>query len=755
MNSYYNSKDEIREMYKRGRDLTKVNRIPPIDTSVTDDPGRPKRVAVYCRVSTDGIGQTVSFEIQKKYYIKYVRSQPNWKLVGLYSDEGISATTTKNRVGLQMLIQDAKIGKIDLIVIKSISRFCRNLEDSIRIINELKALPRPVGIFFETERISTLDPSMDMLTKVFSMIAEGESRKKSEAIIGSLRARYSEGFFLIYDILGYKRTGVNKISIDEEEAATVRLIYEMYLAGYTEYQIAEVLIELGRKKHTHHYIDGKIKEGTIDWNASSVRNIFDNEKRCGDVLAQKTYTYDCIEHIVRKNVREVAQYYGVDQHEAIISREEFYLAQRLRESNKGGWTKGIQVLRTFVSGPLKGFVRVIPGWYGFDESDYVAASLNAYGVTIPQRPLYPDYVTGSIEEIHTAKEKTKEDIEFSHYYAVSEQEFLSEPIITPDEYEQLIEKEPEYLDALIKLKEDLSSRKVIVKPYKGLARAWKFSMKEKKLVTFDRCGISFNSACYEVLNADAVEMYYNPVEETVVVTKCENADINAPEAINWRREIGGHFEMIRCSTPAICAVIFMCMNWDRNNKYTLFGRKKVADGKVVLEFSLGYPIVRVKYMKETPVEQMTVMDRIEIAMEEAKNIGAFYSENEENPEKYADYLTDKVDNKSRAVYFLDESINSETRISLIDYESEKYDPQFIKTLKEKDIIPVEGWDYLDGRIRWFEDGFELYPVTMPSGRTGSYSDEPGESVVQDFGWTMNYVFPTKQEVEESIKRLRV
>ena len=363
MNASYGSKDEIREMFEKGRDLSKVNCIPPKDCSASENMGHPKRVAVYCRVSTDGIGQTVSFEIQKKYYIKYVRSQPNWKLVGLYSDEGISATTTKNRVGLQMMVRDAKAGKIDLIVIKSISRFCRNLEDSIRIINELKALPRPVGIFFETERISTLDPSMDLIIKVLSMVAEEESKKKSEAIIGSLRARYCEGFFLVYAILGYKRTGVNKISIDEAEAVTVRLIYDMYLAGYTENQIAEVLIELGRKKHTHRYLDGRIKEGDADWKASNVRNIFNNEKRCGDVLAQKTYTYDCIEHIVRKNDRKVAQYYGIDQHDAIISREEFYLALRLRESNRGGWTKGIQVLKTYISGRLKGFVRVIPGWY--------------------------------------------------------------------------------------------------------------------------------------------------------------------------------------------------------------------------------------------------------------------------------------------------------------------------------------------------------------------------------------------------------
>ena len=195
MSTGYNSKSDIRDMFEKGKDMSKINCILPKESTDGIDNNGIKRVAVYCRVSTDGIGQTVSFEIQKKYYIKYVRSNPGWKLCGVYSDEGISATTTKNRIGLQMLINDAKAGKIDLIVIKSISRFCRNLEDSIRIINELKALPKPVGIYFETERISTLDPSMDLIIKVLSMVAEEESKKKSEAIIGSLRARYSEGFF--------------------------------------------------------------------------------------------------------------------------------------------------------------------------------------------------------------------------------------------------------------------------------------------------------------------------------------------------------------------------------------------------------------------------------------------------------------------------------------------------------------------------------------------------------------------------------
>lgn len=195
MNSGYDSKDEIRTLLEKGKDLSKVNCIPPIAEDGEDALKEPQNVAVYCRVSTDGIGQTLSFELQKKYYIKYVQNHENWRLVGLYSDEGISATTVKNRIGLQMMIRDAKEGKIDLIVIKSISRFCRNLGDSIRIINELKALPKPVGIFFETENMNTLDSGMDLIIKVLSMVAEEESKKKSEAITASVRQRYEEGFF--------------------------------------------------------------------------------------------------------------------------------------------------------------------------------------------------------------------------------------------------------------------------------------------------------------------------------------------------------------------------------------------------------------------------------------------------------------------------------------------------------------------------------------------------------------------------------
>ena len=754
MSTGYNSKSEIRDMFEKGKDMSKINCILPKESTDGIDNNGIKRVAVYCRVSTDGIGQTVSFEIQKKYYIKYVRSNPGWKLCGVYSDEGISATTTKNRIGLQMLINDAKAGKIDLIVIKSISRFCRNLEDSIRIINELKALPKPVGIYFETERISTLDPSMDLIIKVLSMVAEEESKKKSEAIIGSLRARYSEGFFLVYAVLGYKRTGVNEIDIDEAEAVTVRLIYDMYLAGFSEEEIAETLVGLGRKKHTHHYLDGRIKEGKTDWKASNIHNVFDNEKRCGDVLAQKTYTYDCIEHIVRKNDRKVAQYYGKDQHDAIISREQFYLALRLRNSNRGGWTQGIQVLKTYVGGRLKGYVRVIPRWYGFETSDYVLASLRAYGVDVPEKSLYPDYVMMCNDTENTSRNPDTEEHEFNHYYAVSDQEFLTEPVITQDEYEQLQEKEPEYISALLSVKDELNSRLDEIKKCPGLARAWNFSMKEKKLMTLDKGGITFNNACYLQLGTNMVEMYYSPVEDKVIIKDyCGSEDV--PYALKWRRKVGNAYSMMRCPAPAICDVIFACMNWNKSFKYTIFGRNIKIAGEMCIEFVLKYPMVKVKYSVMSDNQENIQPDKLEIAMEEARNTGAFFSESEEDAGKIAEYLTGKVENKSRAVYFNDDVLNKENPVSLNDYWHDMYNPEFIKMLREKGIAPIEGWGYLKDYVRWQDDGFELFPIYLPIADNDNPSkDENVECIAEEFGWTTHYQFPEKKTVLEKIKRLK-
>ena len=240
--------EAIRERYGRQRDMSKVTFIPARKEIRPYDPTVRKRVVVYCRVSTDGIAQVSSFELQKNYYLKYVRQRPDWKLVALYSDEGITATSMDKRVGLLTMLEDARAGKFDMIIVKNLSRLNRNLKDCLSIVNELRKLPHPVGILFETENMYTLDKNVDFTLTVLSLVAEEESHKKSEAMNASYFMRFSQGDYMKPSLLGYRRVGVNEIEVDPEEAKTVRLIFDMFRAGYDPGLIANVLMHLGRKR---------------------------------------------------------------------------------------------------------------------------------------------------------------------------------------------------------------------------------------------------------------------------------------------------------------------------------------------------------------------------------------------------------------------------------------------------------------------------------------------------------------------------
>ena len=225
-NEAYN-KDTIRQNYSRDRDLSKVTVIPAAPVPSLFDSHKKQRVAVYCRVSTDGIQQTTSFELQRKYYLKYVRKKPEWTLVAMYSDEGISATNTTHRIGLLQMLEDARAGKFDIIVVKNLSRLSRNLMDCMNIVKELRNLEHPVGILFETENMYTLGENMDFTIQILSLVAQEESHKKSEAMNASYKQRFEQGIFMVPDLLGYDRVGVNKIAVNPEEAKTVQLIFRM------------------------------------------------------------------------------------------------------------------------------------------------------------------------------------------------------------------------------------------------------------------------------------------------------------------------------------------------------------------------------------------------------------------------------------------------------------------------------------------------------------------------------------------------
>lgn len=301
-------KAKIRERYK-GINPEEIEVIPALPQIRLDDPDRMQRVAVYARVSTDDPNQTSSYELQKNHYQDVVNSHMNWVLVDIYADEGISGTSLKHRDAFIRMINDCKAGKIDLIITKSVSRFARNVVDCIKHVRELAALTPPVAVLFETENIYTLNPNSEMSLSFISTLAQEESHTKSEIMNASIEMRFKRGIFLTPPLLGYDRDDDGNLVINEEEAKTVRLIFFMYLYGFSTKQIAEEMTLLKRQT----------KKGNTTWSASTILNVLQNERHCGDVIARKTFTPNFLDHKSKKNNQDRNQYHKKDHHEPIIS----------------------------------------------------------------------------------------------------------------------------------------------------------------------------------------------------------------------------------------------------------------------------------------------------------------------------------------------------------------------------------------------------------------------------------------------------
>lgn len=359
-------KAKIRERYKGlDTDLAEVIPARKQQDFYDDD---PKRVAVYVRVSTDNIQQTSSYELQKNYYEDMVRRHENWTLVDIYADEGISGTSLNKRDAFNRMIADCKAGKIDLIITKSVSRFARNIVDCVTIVRMLNAQRPPVGVFFETEHIFTLKDNSEMSLNFTATMAQEESHVKSSIMNASIEMRFSHGIVLTPVLLGYDHDEDKHLTINEEEAKIVRLIFFLYLCGYTCQNIADTLTELGCET----------KRGNTVWSAGSILQILRNERYCGDVLTRKTYTPSYLDHKSRKNMGDRTQHRWKDRHDPIISRDDFIAVQRLINNAKYG-NKGIlPELQVIKEGALKGFVSVNPRWAGFRSEDYIEACLSAY-----------------------------------------------------------------------------------------------------------------------------------------------------------------------------------------------------------------------------------------------------------------------------------------------------------------------------------------------------------------------------------------
>lgn len=275
------------------------------------------RVAAYCRVSTEMEEQQSSFNAQVEYYKFKIANNPNWELAGIYSDDGISGTNTKRRIGFNNMINDCIDGKIDMILTKSISRFARNTLDCITYIRMLKE--KNIPVIFEKENINTMDSTGEFVITLLGSIAQEESRSLSTNTKWGLAHRFEKGqvSFTYSKFLGYKKDEDGKIVIVEEEAKIVRQIYKLYMQGKSLTGIK------------HYLEDNKIKTvtGKDKWSTTTINSILSNEKYVGDALLQKSYTVDYINKKRVKNKGEMKQFYVEGNHEPIISKALYNLVQ--------------------------------------------------------------------------------------------------------------------------------------------------------------------------------------------------------------------------------------------------------------------------------------------------------------------------------------------------------------------------------------------------------------------------------------------
>ena len=295
--------------------VRKVTVIPPIAEMQGESriDMRPKRVAAYCRVSTDREEQEHSFETQKAMYTEMIMMKPTWQMAGIYADEGITGTVAKKRPGFMKMIEDCRKGKIDMIVTKSVSRFSRNNLDCLMYVRELKQLGIP--IIFEKEGINTIQVSSELLLTLFGALSQAESESISMNVKLGIRQSLKNGNvrFSYKTFLGYRKGADGQPEIVPEQADIVRRIYNDFLAGATYLEIAKRLTEE----------NVPTMGGGNRWFSERIKSILKNEKYKGDALLQKTYITDPISKRVKKNNGELPMYYVENSHPAIIERRIF------------------------------------------------------------------------------------------------------------------------------------------------------------------------------------------------------------------------------------------------------------------------------------------------------------------------------------------------------------------------------------------------------------------------------------------------
>lgn len=376
-------------------------KITPIFRSIVKPDDPKKRMAAYCRVSSQNDEQLHSLAAQMRFYEDLLSQDENCVFAGIYADEGISGTRTKNRTEFLRLIEDCRGGKVDGIITKSVSRFGRNTVDTLVFTRELRSLG--VDVFFEKENLHSCSPEGELLLTLMAALAESEAVSMSDNIKWGKRRRFEKGLvgsLAIANIYGYCKLN-GEVAINEQEAAVVRRIFKEFIDGFNYNEITDGLLSDGIPT----------RRAGATWANTTVKNILSNEKYCGDCRFQKTFIQDPISHKSVPNRGELPQFLVEDCLPDIIDKEIWNVAQEIRKRHtqetkppcRESPFRGIMYCgicgKPFGSYYYHGVGReLIPGFRCVSRHDKSGVEISGMTYTPPHKATYTKNPTPELEE---------------------------------------------------------------------------------------------------------------------------------------------------------------------------------------------------------------------------------------------------------------------------------------------------------------------------------------------------------------------
>ena len=643
-----------------------IHKIPTAAQASQED--RILRVAAYCRVSTEDVDQLWSIELQKRNYRDMIKANPKWRYAGTYVDDGFSGTNTDHRPAFKLMMKDARDGKIDMIITKSVSRFARNLLDCIGWVRELKDKhDPPIPVFFEQEHLNTLDATSNIILFVLAMVAEEESHMKSEASQLSIEWRFSRGRFITPALLGYDRIEIpdghgghkKVLSINEDEANTVQLMYYMLLNGSTTAEIAKTLTDLHRETGLWK-VSGR---HNTRWTDGAVCSVMRNERYCGDVLARKTWTPDFHDHKSKRNNGKKNKYYQPGHHPAIVTRAQWNAAQRILNSRRYRHEGGYLPMMVFDHGALTGYISVNRAWVGYDASEYYRVSSIAMGLTegVMEMDLEQEHLP---ERGHRLVGMTDDNgvQRIARTLSSAEQRIKAQI-----EGNAIEDEEP---DKALQIREGFQ-----------VVSGSLFNHPFEATITFSPTQISFSTTCVSRLDTPStsdgkviisrpkhVEVLFNPVERMLAVRPCRADHRNA---IRWVRNNGKGASI---SAKAFCSILYEALGWDEGYTYRSPAVVRRKGNEAILFFDLDNYIGKERSSNKAN-DNRTASITTERRMESEETRGIFYGADDE-PQPVED--TEAIEQRMRQLAEYEKrnygtpafEHNSEFRLTAIDDDGE-------------------------------------------------------------------------------------